>query len=205
MKKIITLFVAALLLASCQGKYMIAKRKYNKGYYVSVNKSRSTKPTEQNKQEKLTIHQNAKEETVVEIATSLNLNEQVGTVAKENTYQIPQISIPETKSGSVTKTTAQQNTSSLLANSSNQSILENNKIKPIEVNQLALHAKKGGDTNLILLIILCFLWWLNLIAVYLKDGKDITLNFWVTLLLNLTFIGGVIFALLVVLDVVDLK
>ncbi|MBL7916998.1 MAG: YqaE/Pmp3 family membrane protein [Bacteroidia bacterium] len=56
---------------------------------------------------------------------------------------------------------------------------------------------------MIVLIILCFLWWLNLIAVYLHDG-DITLNFWITLLLDLTFIGGVIFSLLVVLDVVNL-
>ena len=38
----------------------------------------------------------------------------------------------------------------------------------------------------------------------LKDGKNITLNFWIDLLLHLTAIGEIIFALLVVLDVVNL-
>ena len=39
---------------------------------------------------------------------------------------------------------------------------------------------------------------------YLHDGKEITLNFWVDLLLYLTFIGWIIFGVLVVLDIVNL-
>lgn len=74
-------------------------------------------------------------------------------------------------------------------------------IKPIALPK----AKKGGsDTNIIVLVILSLFPILCLIAVFLKDGKSITLNFWIDLLLHLTFIGEIIFALLVVLDVVNL-
>jgi len=46
---------------------------------------------------------------------------------------------------------------------------------------------------------------LALIAMYMKDGNSITLNFWVDLLLHLTIIGYLVFALLVVFDIVDLS
>ncbi len=63
----------------------------------------------------------------------------------------------------------------------------------------------GGDVDLIILVILCFFPFINLIAMYLKDGKSITLNFWIDLILDcLFFLPGIIFALLVVLDVVNL-
>ena len=77
-------------------------------------------------------------------------------------------------------------------------------IKPVGVSTASQPGKGSPDNNLIILIILCFLWWLNLIAVYLHDGKKITLNFWITLLLDFTLIGGIIFSLLVVLDIINL-
>lgn len=64
--------------------------------------------------------------------------------------------------------------------------------------------KKGGDTELIVLVILSLFPILCLIAIYLKDGKNITLNFWIDLILHFTLFGEIIFALLVVLDVVNL-
>jgi hypothetical protein len=39
---------------------------------------------------------------------------------------------------------------------------------------------------------------------YLKDGEEITMNFWVDLILHLTVVGYLIFALLVVFDIVNL-
>ncbi|MCB0410658.1 MAG: hypothetical protein KDD29_10595, partial [Flavobacteriales bacterium] len=61
------------------------------------------------------------------------------------------------------------------------------------------------DTMLVLLVILCFFWMLGLISVYIHDGKKITLNFWITLILYLLgWIPGIIFSLLVVLDAVNL-
>jgi hypothetical protein len=64
--------------------------------------------------------------------------------------------------------------------------------------------KKGDDTELIVLVILSLFPILCLIAIYLKDGKNITLNFWIDLILHITLFGAIIFALLVVLDVVNL-
>lgn len=60
----------------------------------------------------------------------------------------------------------------------------------------------SGGVALLVLIILCLFPLINLIPVYITDG-GITLNFWITLLLNLTYIGAVIFSLLVVLGIVS--
>src|SRR5690606_28294599 len=57
---------------------------------------------------------------------------------------------------------------------------------------------------LVLMIILCLFPFINLIPVYMHDG-GITLNFWITLILDiLGALPGIIFSLLVVLDVVSL-
>jgi hypothetical protein len=56
----------------------------------------------------------------------------------------------------------------------------------------------------ILLIILSLFPILALIAMYLKDGKKITNNFWIDLVLHLTIVGYAVFAVLVVLDVINL-
>ncbi|MHB8261004.1 MAG: YqaE/Pmp3 family membrane protein [Bacteroidia bacterium] len=75
----------------------------------------------------------------------------------------------------------------------------------LEKEKITNQKSSGGDTNLIIEIILCFFPFFNLIAMYLKDGKRITLNFWIDLILDcLFFFPGIIFALLVVLDVVNL-
>ena len=65
--------------------------------------------------------------------------------------------------------------------------------------------KGSGDTDLIIMVILCFFPFINLIAMYLHDGKKITMNFWIDLILDvLFFFPGIIFALLVVLGVFSL-
>ncbi|MCE9539465.1 MAG: hypothetical protein K8R85_09635, partial [Bacteroidetes bacterium] len=70
-----------------------------------------------------------------------------------------------------------------------------------KINKLKANA---NDDQTILLVILSIFPILALIAIYIKDGKKITLNFWVDLILHLTFVGYIIFALLVVLDIVSL-
>ena len=66
-------------------------------------------------------------------------------------------------------------------------------------------ASRDSDTNLIVLVILALFPILCLIAVYLHDGKNITTNFWVTLLLHLLIYVECIFAVLVVLDIINLN
>lgn len=67
----------------------------------------------------------------------------------------------------------------------------------------AANASGAGGVALLVLVILCLFPLINLIPVYITDG-GITLNFWVTLILNLTYLGAVIFSLLVVLGIVSL-
>jgi len=63
-----------------------------------------------------------------------------------------------------------------------------------------LKETSAADESTILLAILAIL--LPPLAVYLKEG-DLTTNFWVSVILSLLFwVPGVIFALLVVLDVI---
>lgn len=66
--------------------------------------------------------------------------------------------------------------------------------------------KKGvnSDADTLVLVILSLFPILALIAIYIKDGKRITTNFWVDLLLHFLIIGYAIFAILVVLDIVNL-
>lgn len=195
MKKLIA-FVAIVGLAfsACNGKYTIAKRKYNKGFYVSKSGGNSTKPTESLKPVR-TLETAEKIETVV--------------VAKTPAVE-QQPNIAPVKS--FANGSAQNKTSKHIANTGNNAVASTNhtqdsqlQIKPlnIEANK-ANSAKKGGDGNLVLMIILALFPILCLIAVYMHDGK-VTVNFWVDLLLHLTFIGEIIYALLVVLDVVDLS
>lgn len=62
-----------------------------------------------------------------------------------------------------------------------------------------------SDDEKIIWIILCLFPFINLIPVYLHDGKKVTMNFILTLILDiLFFIPGIIFALLIVLDIVNL-
>ncbi|PKR79632.1 hypothetical protein CW751_14165 [Brumimicrobium salinarum] len=75
-------------------------------------------------------------------------------------------------------------------------------VDSIQENTAARGGGSGG-VALLLLIILCLFPLINLIPVFITDG-GITLNFWVTLILNLTLIGAVIFSLLVVLGIVSL-
>lgn len=79
--------------------------------------------------------------------------------------------------------------------------------KKVDLNRNNSSSSAGGTFSggmLVLMIILCLFPLINLIPVWMHDGKSITLNFWITLVLALILIGSVIFSLLVVLDVVDL-
>lgn len=93
--------------------------------------------------------------------------------------------------------------------------LQNNKINPSVIttakavafkkeNASQQQKRSGGDTNIILLVILSLFPFICLIAMYLHDGKSVTLNFWICLLLHLTIVLWFIFALLVDFDVINL-
>ncbi|MES2680248.1 MAG: hypothetical protein V4635_10200 [Bacteroidota bacterium] len=204
MIRTITLALTAIIImSSCANKFSLVKRKYTKGYYVSGTKARHTTP----KNTVIAKH-SVKHETATPASETKAPVETVNTRVENVPVLVNQpannesIALKEQKQPEKTVTALASTRSA--NNFSKSSILA---LKPLVLSKaMKTDASKGDkDALFIVLVILCFFWWLNLISVYIHDGKKITTNFWVTLLLNFTFIGGIIFALLVVLDVVDLK
>ena len=196
--KIILSLVAIIFLSSCANKFSLTKRKYTKGYYFASSKSKTSTKNEINHSNLVVENLTAKKSPI------LNETNSVKEIANNSKNEILKISTTQITSP-IIKTT----TPVLIASSNAKNNFETKTaIKPVvEKQNINLNpAKKGsGDNDLIIQIILCFFPILCLIAVYLHDGKSITLNFWIDLLLHLTFIGEIIFAFLVVLDIVDLK
>lgn len=193
MKKLLALLTITLFITSCSNKFSLQKRKYNKGFYFATSNYKNNETNTCNiKSSKL----NSKTYTLANnVSTSKEISEKI------NETNINSNSLTEVKIFNTSKLkTPTQNI--VLANNTNNLILGNNTVKNLEFNKTK--SARASDTNLIILVILSIFPVLCLIAVFLKDGKNITLNFWIDLLLHLTAIGEIIFALLVVLDVVNL-
>ncbi|MBL7902475.1 MAG: YqaE/Pmp3 family membrane protein [Bacteroidia bacterium] len=196
MKNLLLLFsVAAIFASSCSSKIGIAKRKYGKGYYVSV----SHKPKAVTKESPEQISKPSPE-TVAQVR--VNGKEDVKSV------QVPKPVVADVENTKVNLNASNKDSKALTlqASAAKKNNLKNNAVIKA-LNAAALNkgaaSKKADDTNTILLVILCLFWWLNLIAVYLHQGKKITNDFWITLILDITFILGVVYAILVVLDVLS--
>jgi len=195
MKKLISFLVIAILVSSCGNRLSLVKRHYTKGFYVESGKKSEhiafTKAEKENKQikksqpaavsflteEKLQDVEflvSAKTNSIVQAEKKSSFQSQL----KKHNLQVSQI---------VTRKVSENPPFFLKKEKS-----ENSK-------------SSGSDVDLIILIILCFFPFINLIAMYLHDGKNITMNFWIDLILDcLFFFPGIVFALLVVLDVINL-
>jgi hypothetical protein len=198
MKNLLLLFsVAAIFASSCSSKIGIAKRKYGKGYYVSV----SHKPTPVTGS-KETTKQLSKPAQEAIAQVRVKETEAVQTNAEPKVLASP---IQVNKKNSATVKAETENTV-LHATATKKSSFKNNVVvkalSALTLNKLSA-SKKADDTNTILLVILCLFWWLNLIAVFLHQGKKITNDFWITLVLDILVIFGIIYSILVVLDVLS--
>lgn len=195
--KILLPLIAIIFLSSCANKFSLTKRKYTKGYYFASSKNSSSAKTENE-------HKNLAVKTLpVKHATLLaetNSSPEIKNVSNNEVLTLAKLATPSkeqksAKSNLIASVNSENNYATAIA------------VKPVvkKQNHLANAYKKGSsDTNLIILIILCLFPFICLIPIYIHDGKSITLNFWIDLLLHLTFIGEIIFALLVVLDIIDL-
>lgn len=195
--KIILSFIAIIFLSSCANKFSLTKRKYTKGYYFASagNKTSTTKENE---------HKNVVVKNLPAKKTTLSSPETGNEDIKETsvaTFYTPETS--KVKNTAKHKATSQPVTASA---EPKKDIATKQAVKPVKEKQPfdTKGKKSGSDTELILLIILCIFPILALIAIYLHDGKSITLNFWVDLILHFLFLYW-LFALLVILDVIDLK
>lgn len=199
-KQFILPLLAVLLLGSCANKFSLVKRKYNKGYYLDI-AGKSSK--QDNKQEK-TVALNTKK-----INTVSDNKEALAEIKPSTIKTLPLVNLNEAQANnSPAKQTVKKNPA-LVTASANKNLINTR----VNIKTLALKnaesktsaAKGDSGVSKIILIILCFFPFINLIPVYIHDGNKLTLNFLVTLLLDLLFfIPGIIFALLVVLDVVNL-
>lgn len=203
--KLAVLAIVALFASCATTDVSIVKRKYNNGYYVDINNHKKASVSNNDKKE---IAENKTEKNKTTLSSTTAVTESFVADAPKTTT-----------ANELTASTAKAQQSPL-AKTSTKSITKNNTIQlsynntkaPLKTTLSALSqvkkaAKaKGGsmDDQTILLVILSLFPILALIAMYIKDGNKITANFWVDLLLHLTFIGYAIFALLVVLDVFSL-
>lgn len=198
-----------IVLSSCGSSNMVVlKRKYNTGYYVSLGNEKiekntpnlaSSKPhnniSDASKQKEETTF----DESTVTNAKQLDINYPL-TAGNDHGIYISSDNKMK-NAGSVSSTSPQ----GLEQNVTPTADLKLKEGKISKIDKKINKAKaKAIDDQTILLVILSIFPILALIAIYIKDGKKITLNFWVDLLLHFTIIGYVIFALLVVLDIVSL-
>lgn len=188
MKKLtLLLAIIGIVFSSCNGKYTIAKRKYNKGFYVSRNTGTTTKPEAVDKNTVSKTKTQEVIETEVVAKKESNALSIVPTATSEQS-----VKSMESKA-LITKSENPKVTSTLLASKAPISAPEKS-FKKIDINKNAATAKKGSDHE-ILLIILCI--FIPPLAVFIFEDS-ITTNFWVDLILTiLGWLPGMIFAFLV--------
>lgn len=198
MKRISIALLAIVFLASCSGKYGVMKRRYNKGYYIA-HSSKINNPVQHSEQkelktEKMAIKINSPEQSSSNIELASATTIQALTFSKINS----EVRTRSTKSEPVATA------ASRLIGHDNYHLKT---IDPLltEHSKIKSKPKKADDSSVtkVLLVILCLFPILALVAIFLHDG-DITLNFWIDLLLHFVLLYW-LFGILVVLDVVDLR
>ncbi len=196
--KIILSLVTIIFLSSCANKFSLTKRKYTKGYYFASSKNNNSSKKE-NENNNLTVKNLSSKKTELAQTTT--------TAELKNTepIEIAKTEMPVLKTNKIKQAT--KTVHDLIASNHNKTVYNSPTVRSLPSSEKPLQqaTKSDSDVKLIVMIILCFFPFINLIPVYLHDGKVLTLNFLITLLLDFTFILGIVFALLVVLDVIDLK
>lgn len=194
--KIILPLIAIIFLSSCADKFSLTKRKYTKGYYFASSKSNSSTKN-QSETKNLKVKNLAIKNS--DLAVQPTSNPEI--ISNSNNTPIivtnahAKVNSPKNVELNITASANSKN------NFATKAV-----IKPVadKKNTTTNSQKKASsDTNLIVLVILSLFPILALIAIYLKDGKTITMNFWIDLLLHFIFLYW-LFALLVVLDVFSL-
>lgn len=206
MKKIVSIgviiaIISVILFSSCasQKNGVAIKRKYNKGYYFAHNHNKSSASEREANISKIKI--NAERNYVAKKAEDFPIIKSRLVIPADEKLVVEKVEkVPEVRHNSILV-----NENTVTASVGETKLNTRHKVLEM-LNNNKTNTRKGGDIDdtTILLIVFCFFPILSLIAMYLHDGKEITLNFWVDLLLYLTFIGWIIFGVLVVLDIVNL-
>jgi hypothetical protein len=200
--------ITILTITSCGVKDVVMKRKYNKGYYVDINNNKQkAKKNNIADQSTSTISTDTEEEKFkVEIAEQEPAQTTDADITASADKAQPYIktktpidfSAKKSKKNTTVKTETENNTVVVKENFKTKLVkkIVGKKVKSTENS-------KSTSANTIILVILSLFPILALIAIYIKDGNKVTLNFWIDLLLHFIFLWW-LFALLVVLDVINL-
>ncbi len=199
-KKLSIFTIAVLLLSAC-GSISISQKRYSNGLNIDWfagkdKKAESTKVAKKTKKN----NQVAVLETIANEDIQTQSNEFVSAALPSESVEIDlsQSNIKEQLKKHISKVNVRTNTTKEKLGVNKLSAIKNlNKIKKSGI------AKTDDSVN-ILYLIMAFFPILCLIAVYLYDGQELTTNFWVDLILHLTIIGAMVFAVLVVLGLVSL-
>lgn len=206
MKKIIGIFILiAVVLASCNsGKNaLVMKHRYTKGFYIAGKSKyhKSKKADELATNKKTETAQSSTAPTLQTIENNKTIETNIENSTASSVITSPEKLVPEKKS-SAKKSEKEFKTSVLNKTFSN--IKSISTVKTSASKQTILNKGKSLSSDQIVQLILALFPILCLIAVYLKDGSKITNNFWITLVLHLTVYLECIFAVLVVLDIINL-
>jgi hypothetical protein len=192
MKKIIAFItVVTIVLSSCSSlkNTVVLKRKYNKGFYVAHQNSKHKVSLTQNENQSQSVQ---KSERLESLNVSNNLVNEINDLKPMSMNQVVELK----------HNTILSDPKIALTSKSNMVFKPN--YKPLVLVKKT-QAKPTFDTELLILVILSLFPILALVAIFIKEGKVITTNFWVDLVLHFTLIGYIIFALLVVLDIINLS
>lgn len=216
MKNKIYLVAIAMFSLAIVSSCSMEKRLHNTGYHITWNQNWKN----QNKQ--LSEKQLTETNSTIEVAntpvqsTNLGQSTHSNTNSTKTNASLITASIPNEKTTidvqkqEVATTDNQAHFEKKVQEKVNYSTAKNN------IQQMKAATQKNNQTSnaggsgsfsggmLVLMVILCLLPPLNLIPVYLHDGS-LTMNFWLTLILDVLFVlPGIIFSLLVIFDVVSL-
>lgn len=199
-KKLSIFTIAILLLSSC-GSISISQKRYSNGLNIDWFAGKDKKA------ESPKVAKKTKKINQVAVLESI-ANEDVQTQSNEFvSAALPTESVEIDLSQSNTKGQVKQHRSKVKvsANKTQEKvgISKLSAIKSLNKIKKSGIAKTDDNVN-ILYLIMAFFPILCLIAVYLYDGQELTTNFWVDLILHLTIIGAMVFAVLVVLGIVSL-
>lgn len=206
---ILSLLIISFALTSCSIQNTFIKRKYTKGIFIE---KIADHPTVQKKLIKTedNINQMVALSFEKKDIDNLPLNN-LSTFHKtfDDKQYIAQSTIKNIKNNTSNfiKNKHILSSSSLYNAAKKIPLNNNNKTFSQNISKTSIAtANTASDDDQIIQIILAILPILCLIAIYLHDGKTITTNFWIDLILHFLFLlPAVIFALLVVLDVINLK
>ena len=198
LKNIVYFLVLSFLVSACRSKVLIVKRTYSKGYYFSIAKPKGRSNTF------IKRNPNSITETVALMGSTAVYKRDPNPCEKRPEQLFVQISKKERQHS---KNETDQNQVALMDNikfNASPVFKPLTKSQPLIVKKETIK-KSGKGARKFWLAILCLFPVICLIPVYIHDEKKVTMNFWLTLLLHFTLLGYVIFALLIVFNVVDLR